>query len=316
MAGRGSGPRLPAGPGPMLSPGEGSDRPPIGPCDERGPPVAPVGREEFRRPARRRSDRPGRGRPGAPGRSPGRRPTVPWSRTITWPLFSPPTLASFTSIPSRMYLSPTGVRTTRPPAPPTAASRPPFERTVTTTTPFFRAPAADPVERDQADQLVAVDDPAVAIDHDQPVGVAVEGEAQVGAAAGDRPGEGGRRRRPALDVDVDAVGLVVDHLDARRRSPRGPPGRRRRPSRWRSRRRSAGRCGSCGPARAGPAGSARAARGPRGPGRSPRCADRPAPLPARSAPRGRPRDRRRASSPACRGPSARCRRPGCETPRP
>ena len=38
------------------------------------------------------------------------------------------------------------------------------------------------VERDQRHQLVAVDHPALLVDHDQPVGVAVEREADVGAA--------------------------------------------------------------------------------------------------------------------------------------
>ena len=84
--------------------------------------------------------------------------------------------------------------------------------------------AAQPVEGAQPEELVAVDDAAAAVDDDEPVGVAVEGEAEVGA-----PGDhlGRERRRgggPAADVDVHAVRLVVDDVDAgpgRRQDPGG-----------------------------------------------------------------------------------------------
>ena len=62
-------------------------------------------------------------------------PDVVCSRMITWPLFSPPSPAPETSIAARMCLSPTGVRTIRPPAASTAAWRPPFESTDTTRLP-------------------------------------------------------------------------------------------------------------------------------------------------------------------------------------
>ena len=46
--------------------------------------------------------------------------------------------------------------------------------------------AAMEAERDQGHQLVAVDDPAFLVDHDQSVGIAVEREADVSAAGDDR----------------------------------------------------------------------------------------------------------------------------------
>src|ERR1019366_6784042 len=59
-----------------------------------------------------------------------------------------------------------------------------------------------PIEGDQADQLVAIDDQAVAVHDDEPVGVAVEGEAQVGTPGNDLPGQRCRGRRSAVHVDV------------------------------------------------------------------------------------------------------------------
>src|SRR4029079_9745769 len=57
------------------------------------------------------------------------------------------------------------------------------------------------------------DDPAGGVDRDAAIGVAIEGESHVGAPGGDLPGERGGRGRPGLDVDVHAVGVVVDDLD-------------------------------------------------------------------------------------------------------
>src|SRR5437667_10490663 len=67
-------------------------------------------------------------------------PVVVCSRMITWPLFSPPRPAPLTCMPSRMYLSPTGVRMTWPPADSTTAWRPPLDRTDTTRAPHGRTP--------------------------------------------------------------------------------------------------------------------------------------------------------------------------------
>ena len=100
---------------------------------------------------------------------------------MTWPLFSPPTPAPETSIASRMYLSPTGVRTTRPPARSTTAARPPLDSTLTTSVDSASAAAGQPVERDDAQQLVAIHDLAPLVDRHAAVGVAIEGEAHVRA---------------------------------------------------------------------------------------------------------------------------------------
>ena len=92
-------------------------------------------------------------------------PEVVCSRTITWPLFSPPSPAPETCMPSRMYLSPTGVRTTVPPAASTACCRPPFESTDTTSVPTAGSAAIgagrdEPLQREDAEDPVAVDDAA------------------------------------------------------------------------------------------------------------------------------------------------------------
>ena len=97
-------------------------------------------------------------------------------------------------------------------------------------------------------------------------------------------GERRRGGRAGLDVDVHAVRLVVDDLDRARRSPRGSRARPRRPSRWRSRGRSARPRPSIVRARpeAMRRGSARAGAGVDDrPGRSGRCRRRPAPRSAR-----------------------------------
>ena len=52
-----------------------------------------------------------------------------------------------------------------------------------------------------------------AVHGDQPVGVAVEGEPEVGASAAHLCRQRRRRGGAAADVDVHAVGLVVDHVD-------------------------------------------------------------------------------------------------------
>ena len=49
--------------------------------------------------------------------------------------------------------------------------------------------AAEALQGQHAEDLVTVDDVAGRVDRDEPVGVAVEGEPDVGAALGDRPGQ-------------------------------------------------------------------------------------------------------------------------------
>ena len=85
------------------------------------------------------------------------------------------------------------------------------------------------------DDLVAVDEPAGRVDGQHPVGVAVEGEPDVGAARHDRAPQVLGVGRAAAGVDVGAVRLVVEHLDRRRRATGAREGRPRRRPRWRSR---------------------------------------------------------------------------------
>ena len=86
-----------------------------------------------------------------------------------------------TCMPSRMYLSPTGVRTTCPPAASTADCRPPFESTETTRPPPGRASRP---RRSRA-RIPSTWSPSttvpLCIDRNQPVRIAVEGEADVRA---------------------------------------------------------------------------------------------------------------------------------------
>ena len=139
---------------------------------------------------------------------------VAWSRMITWPLFSPPRFAPVTSIPSRMYLSPTGVRTTCPPTASSAASRPPFERTVTTRMPPVERPAGQPIEGAAARAAGRRRRPGRG-GRPRPAGRRRRRarNPRSAPAGDDLPGEVGRRRRAAADVDVLPVRLVVDHLD-------------------------------------------------------------------------------------------------------
>src|SRR5438094_6725337 len=88
----------------------------------------------------------------------------------------------------------------------------------------------EPLEGEDPEDLVAVDDPASGVDRDEPIGVAVEREPDVRAGRDDGSGEGPGSGGAAVDVDVHAVGVVADHLDARagrgedlgRRGPTGP----------------------------------------------------------------------------------------------
>ena len=72
-----------------------------------------------------------------------------------------------------------------------------------------------PVDGGDGDDLVAVDEPAVGIDRQHPVGVTIEGEPGVGTALDHRLLQVLRVGGPAPRVDVRAVGFVVEHLDGR-----------------------------------------------------------------------------------------------------
>ena len=78
-----------------------------------------------------------------------------------------------------------------------------------------QAPALGQVEGEQREQHVTVDDGAGVVHRDDPVGIAVEREAQVGLALDDGPRQLTRVGRAAFLVDVDPVGRVVQRDDAR-----------------------------------------------------------------------------------------------------
>ena len=103
-----------------------------------------------------------------------------------------------TCMPSRMYLSPTGVRTTWPPAASTAVCSPPFDRTDTTSPP----PGSASRSRRSRARMPSTWSPSTTlparIHRDQAVGIAIEREADVGAAFDDGPGERGGSGRAAV----------------------------------------------------------------------------------------------------------------------
>ena len=112
-----------------------------------------------------------------------------------------------------MYLSPTGVRTTWPPAclddRLEAAIRQDRDDEAATR----QRVARQPVESQDPEHLVAIDDLAGRIDRDEPVGIAVEREADVRSGRDDRLGERRRGRGARAHVDVDAVGLGMDDVE-------------------------------------------------------------------------------------------------------
>ena len=67
--------------------------------------------------------------------------------------------------------------------------------------------------RSQRDQLVTVVDAAVAVDRQHAIGIAVEGEADFGAGAGDALGQRLEVGGPTAGVDVAPIGLGPDHVD-------------------------------------------------------------------------------------------------------
>ena len=75
------------------------------------------------------------------------------------------------------------------------------------------------MDRGERDQLVAVDDDAVAVDGEHAVAVAVEREAGVVAALAHGLGERVDVRGAAAVVDVAPVGLGGEHLDVGAEAP-------------------------------------------------------------------------------------------------
>jgi hypothetical protein len=64
--------------------------------------------------------------------------------------------------------------------------------------------------RDQRHQLVAIDDRAVLVDDQHPIGVAIQRDADIGADFMDLARQRDRVGRTAIEIDVGAVGLVAD----------------------------------------------------------------------------------------------------------
>ena len=105
------------------------------------------------------------------------------------------------------------------PCSPIPRRKPRLVITVTTTVSFGEPAAVAAVDGGDGDDLVAVDEPAVGVDGEHPVGVAVEGEPDVGAALDHGLLQVLRVGRAAAGVDVGAVGLVVEDLHGRPERP-------------------------------------------------------------------------------------------------
>src|SRR3989304_5838949 len=141
-------------------------------------------------------------------------PELVCSAMMTWPLFSPPRPAPDTSIASTMYLSPTGVRTMRPPAPSTAAARPPLERTGTTTGPPGGAGGGQQLGCHHATRTVG------AVEDDAQRGAHRGGQDHAVAAVVVEAGPGGHLAAQAgvrgagqlLGAPEQRVELVLDHV--------------------------------------------------------------------------------------------------------
>ncbi len=67
-----------------------------------------------------------------------------------------------------------------------------------------------PAQPQRRHDLVAIDDRAMFVDDDQPVGVAIERDADIGTAGNDRFLQQLRMGRPAGVIDILAVGLDTD----------------------------------------------------------------------------------------------------------
>ena len=112
-----------------------------------------------------------------------------------------------------------------------ARRRPRLLITVTTSVSSVSRPRSAEVERAHRHDLVAVDDPARRVDREDPVGVAVEGEPDIGARGEHRFTHGFRMLRTTSIVDVAAVRRDVDRDDVgarvRRTREVRPHGQRR-----------------------------------------------------------------------------------------
>src|SRR3974390_2652254 len=118
-------------------------------------------------------------------------PVVLKPRKVRWPLCSPPRLKPCRSISSITLLSPTGVRTTRPPPASTATSRPPLLMNAPARPPFSLArapqrlfleqPVGQEIQRGNGHDIVSVEKNSFFVAQQDAVGVAVVSNDEVGA---------------------------------------------------------------------------------------------------------------------------------------
>ncbi len=133
-----------------------------------------------------------------------------------WPDCSPPRLKRPSRILAITARSPTAVRCNARPRSARKRSRPRLDITVATTPPPASCAVLGPGGGDQRHDLVAVDDLTLLVADHQPVGVAVDRDADVGAVLAHGRADGGRIGGAALVVDVEAVRIDAnrDHLRA------------------------------------------------------------------------------------------------------
>ena len=114
-------------------------------------------------------------------------PVVARSPKITCPLCSPPSSRPRSAIAASTCWSPTGTSTTSMPCACHAATEPEVGHHGDDHGVAGEHLALVPVDGGDGDDLVAVDEPALGIDGERAVGVAVEGDADVGARGARRP---------------------------------------------------------------------------------------------------------------------------------
>ena len=85
---------------------------------------------------------------------------------------------------------------------------------MTTTWSSTSSPRAAPIEREQSDQSITVDELAPLVDGEEAIGITVEGDAEIGAFDQHRPLERFGVGRAATIVDVATIGRGVQHGDA------------------------------------------------------------------------------------------------------
>ena len=170
---------------------------------------------------------------------------------------------------SRMYLSPTGVRTTRPPLTLDDGRKTTVGEHADDEGRLCERGSTQPVEGDDAQELVTIHDLAVLVDRHASVRIPVEGEAASDPSSADEPASarGPSRRSPRLMLLPSGLVEVDPKLGAGRGDDLGMPARPR--SRWRSRARRGNRAGRGPRGPDGAHGSGRGRHGHRRPDASP-----------------------------------------------